>query len=82
MRTELKEKTLIFVTGGYYLATVTGTKHYLAIRSEPDYYNSIELAELHNGTHVTVLSAPSDSWYWIVKGPDGTIGYVNKRFLK
>ena len=82
MRTELKENTLNFVTGGSFTATVTGTTNYLAVRTKPIYNQYNEIEGLHNGTKVTVLEAPSDSWYWLIQAPDGSVGYANKRFLQ
>ena len=65
--------------GGTY--TVTGTKHYLALRTAPAYDSRNEIGKLYNGETVTVQDT-SNKTYWYVYSPKlGKSGYVNKKYL-
>ena len=51
MRTMINDNTLEMVTGG---ATVSGTKNYLALRSDTSYSDKSIIGKLYNGEYVKV----------------------------
>ena len=57
---------------------VKGTKNYLALRTAPKYDARNEIAKLHNGDIVNVIS--KSGTYWKVQCA-GMTGYVDARFL-
>lgn len=61
--------------------TVTGVKHYLALRTAKAYDEANEIGCLNNGETVTVIDS-SDSTYWYVYSASlNKEGFVNKNYL-
>ena len=72
--------------GGTYV--VTGTKNYLAIRTEPCYDGANEIAKMQNGDELTVLTQNvygNNGEYCYITAISGeaagTTGYVNKNYI-
>ncbi len=59
---------------------VTGTTNYLAQRSEPATDASNEIAKLHNGDTVYLMSKEGEFWY-VSSAVTGYRGYVNSKYL-
>jgi hypothetical protein len=61
--------------------TVSGTKHYLALRSAARYSASNEIGKLYNGDTVTVSKANNSSYWYVYSSKLNKSGYVNKKYL-
>ncbi len=83
MRTMINDKALEMVIGG---AIVSGTRNYLALRKNPIYSRSQEIARLHNGDYVKVLQKgihKNGYTYTKVYSPTLNLtGYVIAGYLK
>ena len=62
--------------------TVTGTKNYLALRSEPEYSDSNIIGKLYNGETVEVTGGKSGEYVWVYSSKLDKSGYVNGKYLK
>ena len=65
---------------GFYYATVTRTKFYLALRSVPEYDDANEIGKLHNGDVIKVNPKIKDAPY-IKARALGTEGWVNGDYV-
>ncbi len=61
--------------------TVSGTKHYLALRSAARYSASNEIGKLYNGDTVTVSKTGNSSYWYVYSSKLNKSGYVNKKYL-
>ena len=61
---------------------VTGTKHFLALRTEPEYADDNIIGELHNGDSVEVIGPWDGKYVWVYSDKHGCCGWVNSDYLK
>ena len=62
-------------------ATVQGTKHFLALRTDPSYDDSNIIGTLYNGDTVEVLDQYSGEYVWVYSDSLGCCGWVNANYL-
>ena len=62
--------------------TVKGTKHFLALRSQPKYSDSNIIGKLYNGYHVVKSDRRSGEYVWVYSPDLDCSGWVNASYLK
>ncbi len=60
---------------------VSGTKHYLAIRSEPSSAEEVEIGKTYNGNTVQVLEKTNGTFWYVYDYSSGLTGYVKCAYL-
>ncbi len=61
---------------------VTGTKHFLALRTEPEYVDDNIIGELHNGDEVEVIGPWDGKYVWAYSDKLGCCGWVNGNYIE
>ena len=61
---------------------VTGTKHFLALRTEPKYADENIIGQLNNGDLVEVISPWKGKYVWVYSEKLGCCGWVNGDYLE
>lgn len=72
------EGNTMTVIATYY---VTGTKNYLAIRSEPSSSSAAEIGKTYNGNAVGVIEKTDSTFWYIYDYSSGLYGYVKCAYL-
>ena len=62
--------------------TVSGTKNYLALRSQPKYSDSNIIGKLYNGYEVVRSDRRSGEYVWVYSPDLDCSGWVNASYLK
>lgn len=60
---------------------VTGTKNYLAIRSEPSSSETVEIGKSYNGNVVQVIERTNSTFWYVYDYSSGLYGYVKCAYL-
>ena len=60
---------------------VTGTKNYLAIRSEPSSSETVEIGKSYNGNVVQVIEKTNSTFWYVYDYSSGLYGYVKCAYL-
>ena len=62
--------------------TVKGTKHFLALRTQPSYSDSNIIGKLYNGEKVVKTDRRSGEYVWVYSPDLDCSGWVNASYLK
>ena len=66
------------IVGDYY---VTGTKNYLAIRSQPSSSSTVEIGKSYNGNVVGLIEKTNGTFWYVYDYSSGLYGYVKCAYL-
>ena len=69
--------------GSWKWVIVTGTKHYLAIRTAPTYDDKNEIGKVYNGTKIQIRpDVRSGAYVWAYASTIDTEGWVNGSYVQ